>query len=183
MTDDEDLGPWSEFGTAAGLAAIDSVEAVPAEESFGEAPGGWGGESATVHQGFGEAPHVDGFGAAPDLDGLPPVTAAPLGEIALETAGQLDESTAPAGYHDQVDADGDGHLDHATYRGDGHGGAEILVDLNGDGHVDFIGHDTDLDNRVDYADYDKDHDGVFEERIYDTNHDGILDHATWLPDS
>jgi hypothetical protein len=185
MTDDEDLGVWSEFGTAAGLAAIHGLEAVPAEEGLGdaadvgyttglgEAPGGWAGESTTAHV---------GFGAAPDLDGLPPVTA-PLGEIALETASQVDASAAPAGYHNQVDADGDGHLDHATYRGDGHGGAEILVDLNGDGRVDFIGHDTDLDNRVDYADYDKDHDGVFEKRMYDTNHDGILDHATWLHDS
>lgn len=192
MTDDEDLGAWSEFGTAAGLAAIHRVESLAAEPGlgddadvgfgdapgtsstahvgFGAAPGGWGGEATTAHV---------GFGAAPDLDGLPPVTA-PLGEVALEVAERVDEPPAPAGYHNQVDADGDGHFDHATYRGDGHGGAEILVDLNGDGQVDFIGHDTDLDNRVDYADYDKDHDGVFEERMYDTNHDGILDRATWL---
>src|SRR4051794_17361952 len=112
MKDDDDIGAWSEFGTAAGLAAIHGVEAVPAEEGFGEAPGGWAGESTTVHE---------GFGAAPDLDGLPPVTAG-VGEIAVEAAGRIDESAAPAGYHNRVDADGDGHFDHATYRGDGHGG-------------------------------------------------------------
>jgi hypothetical protein len=185
MTDDDDLGVWSEFGTAAGIAAIHGVEMMSAEEGlgdatdvghttgFGEAPGGWAGESVVARV---------GFGAAPDLDGLPAATAR-IGEIAQEADAQLDESTAPPGYHNRVDADGDGHFDHATYRGDGHGGAEILVDLNGDGRVDFIGHDTDLDNRVDYADYDKDHDGVFEEREYDTNHDGILDRATWLHDS
>jgi hypothetical protein len=196
MTDDDSLGDWSEFGTAAGLTAVHGLEALPAEQSFGDAPAGWVDEAMTVHEGFGEAPAVHegfgeapslsegaSFGAAPDLDGLPPAGDTHLGEVALDTAARLDDSVAPAGYHDQVDADGDGHLDHATYRGDGHGGALILVDLNGDGHVDFIGHDIDLDNRVDYADYDKNHDGVFEERIFDTNHDGILDHPTWLPDS
>lgn len=174
MKDDDDLGAWSEFGTAAGLAAIHGIEAVPAVEGLGEAPGGRGDESTGVHV---------GFGAAPDLDGLPPVAAAPLGETVVEAAGVIDASRAPAGYHNQVDADGDGHFDHATYQGDGYGGAEILVDLNGDGQVDFVGHDTDLDNRVDYADYDKDHDGVFEKRMYDTDHDGILDRVTWLHDS
>jgi hypothetical protein len=185
MRDDDDLGAWSEFGTADGLAAIHGAEAMAAGEGFGDAtdvgyttgfgaaPGGWAGESATAHV---------GFGAAPDLDGLAPVTA-PFGEAAVEAAGLIGASSAPAGYHNQVDADGDGHVDHATYRGDGHGGVEILVDLNHDGRADFIGHDTDLDNRVDYADYDKNHDGVFEEREYDTNHDGILDRVTWLHDS
>jgi hypothetical protein len=191
--DGDDLGPWSEFGTAAGIAATDAAKALSATQELGTAPasGGAGGSDDGSHSGFGDAP---------DLDGLPPVTGlgdAPqagveqlgvglgvgLGGVAREAAEKVREVTPPAGYHDQVDADGDGHLDRATYRGDGHGGVEILVDLNGDGRPDFIGHDTDLDNRVDYADYDKDHDGFFEKRMYDDNNDGILDRTVWTHDS
>lgn len=122
-----------------------------------------------------------GLGDRPDLDGLPAVRQG-LGDA--PTIG-LDEAVrhvtarvvAPEGYHNRVDADGDGHLDKATYTGDGHGGVEIRVDLDGDGRADFIGHDTDLDNRVDFADYDKNHDGVFEKRMFDDDGDGYLDRA------
>lgn len=185
--DGDDLGPWSEFGTAAGIAAIKAAEAISATQELGAAPvSGAGGSEDGSHSGFGDAP---------DLDGLPPVTGlgdAPqpgvdlgigLGGIAREAAEKVREVSPPAGYHDQVDADGDGHLDKATYRGDGHGGVEILVDLNGDGRPDFIGHDTDLDNRVDFADYDENHDGFFEKRMYDDNNDGILDRTVWTHDS
>jgi hypothetical protein len=150
--DGEDLGVWSEFGTAAGMAAGKVV----------------GGGSS-------------GFGDRPDLDGLPAVQRvgdAPtigLDEAVRHVTAKVTRTAAPEGYHNRVDADGDGDLDKATYRGDGHGGAEILVDLDGDGRPDFIGHDTDLDNRVDFAEYDKDHDGVFEKRMFDDDGDGYLD--------
>ncbi|MFC7277418.1 hypothetical protein ACFQS1_25780 [Paractinoplanes rhizophilus] len=166
--DGDDLGVWSEFGTAAGMTMRGLAAGA-------DAPG---------------EPHV-GMGDRPDLDGLPPVSAvsglgeAPpsLGEAVRETGERLHAAAPPKGYHNRVDADGDGHLDKATYRGDGHGGAEILVDLNGDGRADFIGHDTDLDNRVDFADYDKDHDGLFEKRMYDDSGDGYLDRTEWTNDS
>jgi hypothetical protein len=178
--DGDDLGVWSEFGTAAGIAA---VEAAPSRQGLGDAPqsGGAADDPGDVHTGFGDAP---------DLDGLPPVIGlgdsppgARLGEAVGDTAGQTRAAAPPADYHNRVDADGDGHLDQATYRGDGHGGAEILVDLDHDGHTDFIGHDTDLDNRVDFADYDKNHDGVFEKRMIDDDNDGLLDRAFWIHDS
>ena len=183
--DGDDLGPWSEFGTAAGIAATEAAASVSATQELGAAPmGGAGASEDGSHSGFGDKP---------DLDGLPPVTGlgdAPRLGLGLGLSGVLHEATEkvreitpPAGYHNRVDADGDGHLDKATYRGDGHGGAEILVDLDGGGRPDFIGYDTDLDNRVDYADYDKDHDGFFEKRMYDDNNDGILDRTTWTHDS
>jgi hypothetical protein len=129
-----------------------------------------------------------GLGDAPDsdLDGLPPVSRlgdAPrtgLGDAGDHGAAEDRQTPAPKGYHNRVDADGDGDLDRATYRGHEGGGAEILVDLNRDGRTDFIGYDTDLDNRVDFADYDKNHDGVFEKRMFDDNGDGWLDRAKFL---
>jgi hypothetical protein len=158
--DDDDLGPWSEFGMA--LHALAESGDAPVE------------------------PHT-GLGDRPDLDGLPPVTHSGLGAAPQAGLGEalhdMSRYAAPKGYHNRVDADGDGHLDKATYAGDGHGGAEILVDLSGDGQPDFIGHDTDLDNRVDFAEYDKDHDGFFEKRMFDDNGDGILDRTEWIHDS
>ena len=162
--DGDDLGVWSEFGTAAGMTMRGLA-------GGGDAPG---------------EPHV-GLGDRPDLDGLPPMSAksgfgdapANLGEAVREISERVQAAAPPKGYRNRVDADGDGHLDKASYRGDGHGGAEIVVDLDGDGRADFIGHDTDLDNRVDFADYDKDHDGLFEKRMYDDNNDGILDRSEW----
>ena len=168
--DGDDLGVWSEFGTAAGMVA---------KRLAGELAGGGGEEP-------GEG--TTGLGDRPDLDGLPAVSAmgdAPvsLGSAIGDIGDQVRATAPPKGYHNRVDADGDGHLDQATYRGDGHGGAEILVDLDHDGQVDFVGHDTNLDNRVDFADYDKDHDGFFEKRMYDDNGDDILDRAEWTHDS
>jgi hypothetical protein len=119
-----------------------------AHEAIGNAP--------AAQQGFGGSPH-EGFGSAPAGHGGPV------------------EHALPRGYHPRVDVDGDGHWDHATYRSDGHGGAEIVVDRNHDGKADFIGHDTDLDGKVDYADYDTDRDGVMDKRMVDDNHDGWLD--------
>lgn len=158
--DGDDLGVWSEFGTAAGMVARDLAHGATAGDN-------------------------SGFGDNPDLDGLPPVSQG-LGDAPAAPdlgAALRDLAPPPKGYHNRVDADGDGHLDRATYLGDGHGGAEILVDTDHDGRVDFIGHDTDLDNRVDFADYDKNHDGVFEKRMYDDNNDGYLDRAEWTHDS
>jgi len=185
----DSLGEWSEFGSAAGSAARGAIH-YPATEGFGSAPDAWGagGGDLTVRSGLGSAPHLDG---APDLDGLPAVSRlgdAPrsgfgnafqeVGE-ALGSPGkgqaEADHLAPPKGYHNRVDADGDGSLDKATYRGREGGGAEIRVDLNRDGEADFVGVDKDLDNRVDYADYDKDHDGVFEKRMYDDDGDGYLD--------
>jgi len=173
--DGEDLGVWSEFGSATGIRAADAADG-----------GGGGGEEVRT-----------GFGGRPDLDGLPAVTGlgdaptagaldglgAGLGEAALLAGRKVGELAAPAGYRNRVDADGDGDLDKATYRGRADGGADILVDLNRDGRADFIGHDVDLDNRVDFADYDKDHDGVFEKRMFDDDGDGYLDRSVFNPES
>jgi hypothetical protein len=149
--DGDDVGAWSEFGTQAGLAA----SKVFSSES-----------------GLGDRPDIDGFGDAP-------TPAADLGEAVRDVSAKVGELTAPEGYRNRVDADGDGTLEKATYRGRADGGADILVDVNGDGRTDFIGADVDLDNRVDFADYDKDRDGVFEKRMYDDDGDGFLDRAVW----
>ncbi|MEV4641579.1 hypothetical protein AB0J80_29965 [Actinoplanes sp. NPDC049548] len=175
------LGEWSEFGTAAGLVANAAVEH-PAH-GLGDAPGAWGagGGGVPAHTGLGSAPGPE---EGPDLDGLPAVSGfgdAPrsgFGE-AHSGHGHAEELRAPKGYHNRVDADGDGRLDASTYRGHRGGGAEILVDLNDDGRTDFVGVDKDLDNRVDYADYDKDHDGTFEKRMFDDDGDGFLDRSVW----
>jgi hypothetical protein len=139
-------------------------------QGFGSAPAsGAGGGVPMGHSGFGSAPGHDGavsrLGDAPrsGFGGPDRLT------------GHAEEIAAPRGYHNQVDADGDGRFDRATYTGRAGGGADIHVDLNGDGRDDFVGHDVNADNRVDYADYDKDHDGVFEKRMYDDDGDGWLD--------
>lgn len=150
---DDDLGAWSEFGTVTGMVA-----------------GRLGEELADDAR--------TGFGDRPDLDGLPEVSlGASVAGAAADLAGQL---APPKGYDNEVDADGDGTLDEATYRGRADGGVDILVDVNGDGRVDFVGADTDLDNRVDFADYDKNRDGVFEKRLIDDDGDGFLDRALWI---
>ncbi|WP_412737264.1 hypothetical protein [Krasilnikovia sp. MM14-A1259] len=190
-----ELGPWSEFGTAAGVAAQHAADVSGGHgvtQGLGSAPawgtgGGTGEMMPQAHAGFGPAPAMDGApdaDSAPDLDGLPPVSRigdAPhsgLGEPS-RFAGEAEHLAAPKGYHPRVDVDGDGRWDHATYRGRADGGADILVDLNHDGKADFIGHDVDADGKVDYADYDKNHDGVFEKRMYDDNGDGWLDRTVW----
>ncbi len=182
------LGEWSEFGTAVGAIGRAAAEP-PATEGFGAAPDAWGvgGGDMSARSGFGSAP---GLADRPDLDGLPAVSGlgdAPrsgfgdrgdarsgLGD-ARSGLGEAERLAPPKGYHNRVDADGDGSLDKATYRGREGGGAEIRVDLNRDGRADFVGVDRDLDNRVDFADYDKDHDGVFEKRMFDDDGDGFLD--------
>jgi len=139
----------STFGLFGSFGGLADVPAPsPADGAAGIGPSV--ARAGAAVSGFGDAPR-SGFGDAP-----PP---------------------APEGYHNRVDADGDGTLDRATYRGHRGGGAEILVDLDGDGRTDFLGVDRDLDNRVDHADYDKDHDGVFEKRMYDDNGDGWLDRS------
>ena len=182
------LGDWSEFGSAAGfgaagLSAAHAVEGLgepSATTGLGDAPGAWGsgGGTAGVRTGLGDAPDRD-------LDGLPSVAMlgdAPrsgLGEAGHQGAAEPEHLKAPKGYHNKVDADGDGQWDKATYRGREDGGVDILVDLNKDGEADFIGHDLDKDWTVDSADYDKNHDGVFEKRMYDDDGDGWLDRSVW----
>jgi hypothetical protein len=162
---------------------------------FGSAPAdawGAGGGTVVAHSALGDAPVAHGavgdppvahtgLGPAP-ADGLPVPVHEGLGGPPHQGFGTAPQGHAepagiapPHGYHVRVDADGDGTWDTATYRGDGHGGAEILVDLNHDGRADFIGHDVDLDHKVDYADYDTDHDGVIDKRMYDDDNDGWLD--------
>jgi hypothetical protein len=170
------LGEWSEFGSAAGTAAQ------AAAGGLGSAPDAWGagGADMSARSGLGSAP---GLEDGPDLDGLSAVTA--IGDAPRSGFGSAGEAriglgepehlAPPKGYDNRVDADGDGSLDKATYRGREGGGAEIRVDLDGDGRADFVGVDKDLDNRVDFADYDKDHDGVFEKRMFDDDGDGFLD--------
>jgi hypothetical protein len=177
------LGDWAEFGTAAGVAAQHATSAMgdpSATQGLGSAPDAWGigGGTAEARTGLGDAPERD-------LDGLPAVSRlgdAPrsgFGEAGARGMAQEQEIAPPKGYHNRVDADGDGRLDKSTYRGREDGGVDILVDLNRDGRTDFIGHDLDLDNRVDSAEYDKDHDGDFEKRMYDDNGDGWLDRTVW----
>jgi hypothetical protein len=181
------------LGMAAGSAARAAVEHSPTE-GFGSAPEAWGtgGGDFSARTGFGSAPGAwgtgggdfsarTGFGAAPEPagghdPGVPPATSG-LGDAPNTGLGNRGDAylAPPKGYHNQVDADGDGHMDRATYRGRVGGGAEIRVDLNHDGRADFIGVDEDLDNRVDFADYDKNHDGVFEKRMFDDDGDGYLD--------
>jgi len=167
------LGDWAEFGSASGDE--------PAAQGFGSAPDAWGA-------GGGAADARTGLGDAPDLDGLPAVSGmgdAPrsgLGEAGPHGMAQKQDIAPPKGYHNRVDADGDGRLDKSTYRGREDGGVDILVDLNRDGRTDFVGHDVDLDNRVDSAEYDKDHDGVYEKKMYDDNGDGWLDRSVWQHD-
>jgi hypothetical protein len=187
---DGGLGEWSEFGSAAPVAGH------PAVQGFGAAPEAWGtgGGDMTARSGFGAAPGPGGAALADratDADGMPPV--ARLGDaprsgfgdagqahgLGGSGRGEAEHLAPPKGYHNRVDADGDGRLDKATYRGHEGGGAEIRVDLNHDGQADFVGVDRDLDNRVDFADYDKDHDGVFEKRMYDDDGDGWLDRTVW----
>ena len=164
---DAGLGPWSEFGSAAGIAAQQTADAAGASGAM---------------QGLGDAPDAWGSGAG-DLDGLPPTSQglgdAPESGLGAPSPFQAEAIAAPEGYHPRIDADGDGHWDKATYSGTEDHGVEIRVDLNRDGHADFVGHDTDADGRVDYADYDKDHNGVFEKRMYDDNGDGWLDRTVW----
>ncbi|OJF10789.1 hypothetical protein [Couchioplanes caeruleus] len=158
--------PWSAFGAAAGQVAH-GVAGQPATEGFGAAPGAWGTG--------GGVPAQSGLGSAPGLDAGPSAVSG-FGDAPHGRA-QAEELRAPKGYVNRVDADGDGRIDEATYRGHRGGGAEVLVDLNGDGKTDFIGVDKDLDRIVDYADYDNDHDGKFEERMYDDDGDGWLDRS------
>jgi hypothetical protein len=180
------LGDWAEFGTAAGVAArhAGGVVGDPGlTQGLGSAPDAWGigGGTGGARTGLGDAPEGD-------LDGLPAVSGlgdAPrsgFGEAGTHGVASEREIAPPKGYHNRVDADGDGDLEKSTYRGRKDGGVDILVDLNRDGRTDFIGHDLDLDNRVDSAEYDKNHDGVFEKRMYDDNGDGWLDRTVWHHD-
>jgi len=178
----------STFGLLAPFAALGGVVdafgqqlADPGHTSgFGSAPGGdWGsgGSAPAARTGLGDAPAArSGLGAAPAHEGLGDQPRQGLGEPARGHA-EPEQLAPPKGYHNKVDADGDGTWDKATYRGREDGGVDILVDLNRDGKADFIGHDVDLDNKVDSAEYDKDHDGVFEKRMYDDDNDGWLDRS------
>ncbi|MEV6597020.1 hypothetical protein AB0M36_09175 [Actinoplanes sp. NPDC051346] len=174
------------FGSFAGIGALtDSVgspagppaAAVPADGVAGIGPGthgaspwsAFGAAAGRVTEAAVEPPSVEGFGDAPR-------SGFGAGDLPHGRA-QAEELRAPKGYAIPVDADGDGRVDEATYRGRAGGGVEILVDLNGDGKTDFVGVDKDLDRRVDYADYDNNHDGTFEERMFDDDGDGWLDRA------
>ncbi|HEU4349612.1 MAG TPA: hypothetical protein VFR35_17690 [Actinoplanes sp.] len=159
------IGDWSGFGTAAGVGAAHAVERLgdqSATTGMGDAPDGWGtGGGSAVRTGLGDAPRTG------------------LGEASHRGVAEAEQLK---GYHNRVDADGDGDWDKAIYRARADGGVDLLVDLNSDGKADFIGHDRDRDWTVDSADYDKNHDGVFEKRMYDDNGDGLLDRSVWLPD-
>ena len=164
---DNDLGAWSEFGTVSAMVAGRTAE------DLGD----------DVRTGFGDRPDLDGLPAVTGLGDAPQFDAdADFGAGLAEVAREVGQAIPPEGYDNQVDADGDGTLDEATYQGRADGGADILVDVDGDGRVDFIGADVDLDNRVDFADYDKDRDGVFEKRMFDDDGDGYLDRVEWLTD-
>jgi len=155
-------------GGGAGSSQMGASSGLGSRSDLGSAITGLGGPAATT--GLGDAPPaaVTGLGAAP-RSGL-----GAAGTVYTSTA-QAEQIAPPKGYHNRVDADGDGTWDRGTYRGRAGGGVEILVDVNGDGRADFIGHDVDADRTVDSADYDKDGDGFFEKRMFDDNGDGWLD--------
>jgi hypothetical protein len=142
-------------GAVAGFGAPLTGAAPGAVTGFGEASGLY--RSGAYTSGLGDAPR-SGFGSHP-------------------VAAQPQEIAPPEGYHNRVDADGDGTWDRGTLRGRADGGVDILVDLDGDGKTDFIGHDVDADRTVDSADYDRNHDGFFEKRMYDDDGDGWLDRS------
>jgi hypothetical protein len=202
------LGEWAEFGTAtstgsaagaaAQLAGGLGAEPATAAQPLGFAPDAWGtavdsggaggsalmpsGDVGFAQAGFGDAGFGDTLDDLPATSGMGDAPRSGLGDPGPRgTAGVAEEReiAPPKWYHNQVDADGDGQHDKATYRGREDGGVDILVDLNGDGRTDFIGHDLDLDNRVDSAEYDKNFDGVFEKKMYDDNGDGWLDRTVW----
>lgn len=144
------------LGAVQGLGSAPLTDGAPgAVAGFGEAPGLY--RSGAYTSGLGDAPR-SGFGSHP-------------------VAAQPEEIAPPKGYHNRVDADGDGTWDRSTLRGRADGGVDIFVDLDGDGKTDFIGHDVDADRTVDSADYDKNHDGFFEQRMYDDDGDGWLDRS------
>jgi hypothetical protein len=182
----------------------DTVRAVPATQGFAPVQGLGAGPLADTPpgavSGFGAAPglyrsgaYTSGLGAGGVLPesvvpvartGLGgPVSTSGLGDAPRSgfgshpVAAQPEEIAPPKGYHNRVDADGDGTWDRSTLRGRADGGVDILVDLDGDGKTDFIGHDVDADRTVDSADYDKNHDGFFEKRMYDDDGDGWLDRS------
>jgi hypothetical protein len=158
-------------GGRGGSAQLGASTGLGSRSDLGPAMTGLGAPSATA--GLGAAPPAapaTGLGAAP-RSGL-----GAAGTVYPFTA-QAEEIAPPRGYHNRVDADGDGTWDRGTYRGRPGGGVDILVDVNGDGRTDFIGHDVDADRTVDSADYDVDADGFFEKRMFDDNGDGWLDRA------
>ena len=186
------LGDWAEFGSAgnsgtgaaagaaAQLAGSLAADPVPAQQPMGFAPDAWGsalGEGGAG--GFGDSPAGDNLDDLPAVSGFGDAPRSGLGDPGPRGAAEEQEIAPPKGYRNQVDADGDGHHDKATYRGREDGGVDILVDLNGDGRTDFVGTDLDLDNRVDSAEYDKNFDGVFEKKMFDDNGDGWLDRSVW----
>ncbi|MDT5030897.1 MAG: hypothetical protein QOC94_1068 [Actinoplanes sp.] len=188
-TADAALGPWSEFGSAAGVAAQHTADVLGqhgAAQGLGDAPQ-WGSGGGDVASQW--APGArSGLGPAgdTDLDGLPPTTRSGFGKAPHSGLGgdglaqaEPEHLAPPKGYHPRIDADGDGHWDKAAYYGTKGHGVEIEVDLNHDGRADFVGHDTDSDGLVDSADYDKNHDGRFEKTQYDDNGDGWLDRTVW----
>ena len=189
------LGEWSEFGTAAGVGARQAAEAV--------SQGGAGGSDVTLHTGLGDAPGRDldevtavsrmgdrpstGMGDAETMKLASHVEEAPAKEAPAkvqqaEVQAEIEEIKPPKGYHNRVDADGDGDWDKATYVGREDGGVDILVDLNRDGKTDFVGRDLDADWTVDEADIDRNRDGVFDKTMYDDNGDGWLDRTVWQND-
>jgi hypothetical protein len=186
------LGQWSEFGTAAGVAARHSAEAfshggagggvdVPAHSAFGDAPGhdlddlpGVSRMGEKPSTGMGDAETFRHAANVSHVEQVPPA--------AHHQQADLEELKPPKGYHNQVDADGDGHWDKATYVGREDGGVDILVDLNHDGKVDFVGRDLDADWTVDEADISSKRDGVFDKTMYDDNGNGWLDRTVWHND-
>jgi len=178
------VGDWLDFGPSAGASAGSSAGAAAAHAverlgnpsvttGLGDAPDAWGagGGSMEVRTGLGDAPD-HGLNGRPVEAGLGDAPRFGLGDDSHQG---IAEPEQVKGYHNKVDADGDGDWDKATYRARPDGGVDILIDLDSDGRADFIGHDLDRDWTVDSADYDKDHDGVFEKRMFDDDGDGYLD--------
>lgn len=183
------LGDWSEFGSAASVAARQSGELV------GQATAGAGGADLAVRAGLGDAPGRDldnlpavagmgnapthGLGNAVPMAHAEPLTGkeAPAPPMQQELAAR--EFKGVGDYRNKVDADGDGDWDKATYAAREDGGVDIMVDLNNDGRVDFVGRDLDRDWKTDEATIDRDRDGVFEKTMYDDDNNGWLDRTVW----
>ena len=174
------LGDWSEFGSAAGVAAQAAAEGVP------PVPGG-GGSMVAAHSALGDAPGRD-LDEVPAVARMGDAVSTAHAEVVKEVSPPV-EHEAPAkhfegvgNYRNRVDADGDGDWDKATYSAREDGGVDIMVDVNADGKVDFIGRDFDRDWKVDEATIDRDKDGVFEKTMYDDNNNGWLDRTVWHND-
>jgi hypothetical protein len=145
-------------GHAVGSAASSYAGWTAPHQGLSEAGGGGDLDAIVVRSGHGD---VNGIVGPPARSGL--------------------EVAPPAGYHPNVDIDGDGTWDRYTAHGRADGGVDLEADMDHDGRIDFVGHDDNADGIIDRADYDTDGDGQLETHMVDTNRDGWMDRTAVDP--